>query len=198
LHVRVLITGDTHIPDRAERVNPVVEAGLRLFGSFDYVLFTGDLTSRGIMDWLSKLGGRIYIVRGNMDYLPLPRKHVIEVEGWTIGLIHGDSVHPRGDPTGLTRLAQELGVSILVTGHTHEAFIKPGVRRDILLVNPGSLTGVWSGGGGSLIPSFMVSWISSDGLLINLYTLRGGVLTHESYFAELKNSSWIITRMEAQ
>ncbi|HTX61109.1 MAG TPA: YfcE family phosphodiesterase, partial [Methanobacterium sp.] len=54
-----------------------------------------------------------------------------------IGLNHGE-VYPRGDTQQLKYIALEIDVDILITGHTHWAFIKE--FDDILLLNPGSPT----------------------------------------------------------
>ena len=79
-------------------------------------------------------------VQGNMDYyydLNLPKNDIINVESIKIGLNHGE-VYPRGDTQQLKYIAQELGVDVLITGHTHWAFMKE--LNDIVLLNPGSPT----------------------------------------------------------
>ncbi|MEL9908478.1 MAG: YfcE family phosphodiesterase [Desulfurococcus sp.] len=192
------MAGDTHIPDRAERIHPSIKKQLEYKSPFDYLLFTGDLTSREVIDWLNKLSGRVLIVRGNMDYLPLPRNRIVDIDTWKTGLIHGDEVHPRGDTMGLTRISIELGVDILVSGHTHSPFIKTGVKRNILLLNPGSLTGVWGGGGGSFKPSYIILEAEGLNLYIELHILEGGSLVIEKYMAKWSDMGWNITRVEEQ
>ena len=59
------------------------------------------------------------------------------MDGFKIGLDHGE-VYPRGDSQQLKYIALEMGVDILITGHTHWAFIKE--FDDIILLNPGSPT----------------------------------------------------------
>ncbi len=169
--VEILVIGDTHIPDRAdhvpEKLMEIIEAGK----PWEIVVFTGDLVGEEVFKWVRSLGRKVYIVRGNMDYLPLPKTAVFEIEGFHIGVHHGDGVYPRGDTKGLTRIANELRVNILFTGHTHSPFIKHGLQPSILLVNPGSLTGVWGGGGGSMKPSMMTIEILGDNLRIQHYEL---------------------------
>lgn len=152
----ILVIGDTHIPDRANSI-PDKLLNIVLNGiPWDIVVFTGDLTSEDVYKWVLKLGREVHIVSGNMDYIPLPESRVFVINNIAIGVYHGTSVYPRGDTKGLTNIAWSLGVKLLFTGHTHSFFLKKGTRDDILLVNPGSLTGVWGGGGGSMKPSMIV------------------------------------------
>ncbi|MCY0868300.1 MAG: YfcE family phosphodiesterase [Desulfurococcus sp.] len=193
---KILLAGDTHIPDRADRIREVVLRRIEPEKPFNYVLFTGDLTSKDILEWLRTLGSEIRVVRGNMDYLPLPRRQVLEIENLKIGIVHGDGVYPRGDAAGLARISRELGTSILASGHTHSPFIKTDPSREILLLNPGSLTGVWGGGGGSMKPSFMILTVESGRLMIELYVLEDNVVKSRRYMAVNRNNSWNITQLE--
>jgi len=78
-----------------------------------------------------------------MDFLSLPEKEIIKIGTKKIGLIHGNEIHPRGDLEKLYKIAKELNVDILVNGHTHKLKIEK--KNEILLLNPGSATGVWGG-----------------------------------------------------
>lgn len=167
--VCVLVIGDTHIPDRAESPPRVLKGIIDSFAPWDVVVFTGDLTSESILKWVRGLGNSVYVVKGNMDYLPLPKTAVFKVEEYVIGVHHGDGFYPRGDPAKLTKIAHSLGVNVLISGHTHADFIKTGSTGKELLVNPGSLTGVWSGGGGSYTPSFMVLEIVYETIYVTTY-----------------------------
>ena len=69
--------------------------------------------------------------------IKLPKREVIEVEGIKIGLDHGE-IYPRGDTQQLKYIAQEMDVEILISGHTHWAFIEE--LEDVILLNPGSPT----------------------------------------------------------
>jgi len=95
-------------------------------------------------------------------------------------------VVPRGDIEGLRTLAIRMGVDVLITGHTHSPSVHElDVRgRKILLLNPGSATGVWSGGLSSGPPSFMVLTVDGEKLRIELYKVVGGQLAKEEYFFE--------------
>jgi putative phosphoesterase len=59
-----------------------------------------------------------------------------------VGLTHGHQVSPRGDRSQLELIAIEKRFNILISGHTHKEEIF--LQKDILLLNPGSVTGAWS------------------------------------------------------
>ncbi len=169
--MKILIIGDTHIPSRArwlpKKINDYLSSK-----SFDLVLCTGDLTDRKVLDYLEGLGD-VVAVAGNMDHLPLPEYQTFKAEGLRFGLIHGHQVYPRGDVNQLKMIAHELGVDVLIHGHTHSADVR---HDEILLLNPGSATGVWSGGKASLIPSFIVAEVEGARVVVRLFELREGRL----------------------
>jgi len=69
--------------------------------------------------------------------IKLPERKKFNFEGIDIGLAHGE-VYPRGDTQQLRYIGMEMGVEVLITGHTHWSFIKE--LPDMLLLNPGSPT----------------------------------------------------------
>lgn len=130
------VISDTHIPERAEKIPDIV---FEIFKNVDIILHAGDLVTVDVHKQLEKVAPT-RCVQGNMDRyygLHLPKNHTFAVEGYKIGLDHGE-VYPRGDTQQLKYIALELDVDILITGHTHWAFIKE--FDDIILLNPGSPT----------------------------------------------------------
>ncbi|MGC9517809.1 MAG: metallophosphoesterase [Methanomicrobiales archaeon] len=130
------IISDTHIPDRASKLPDAI---YEVFAEVDMILHAGDLTSPQILDELNKIAPT-ECVRGNMDRsygLKLPENKIIQVDAIKIGLNHGE-VYPRGDTQQLKYIAMELGVDVLISGHTHWAFIEE--LEDVILLNPGSPT----------------------------------------------------------
>jgi putative phosphoesterase len=187
----VLVLGDTHIPDRATSIPRVIANYISEHAPWELVLFTGDLTGESVLEWLKTITRRLYVVRGNMDYLPLPRQAVVEYEWLRIGLVHGDGIYPRGNPVELSKIAKKLNVQLLVSGHTHADFARTSPDSTVLLLNPGSLTGVWGGGGGSYTPSFMVIEVLSEKCIqVKTYLMRGGSLEHATSTFCAENSSW--------
>lgn len=127
---------DTHIPERASEIPENV---FEIFKGVDMILHAGDLISLDIRDALNNIAPTT-CVQGNMDRYygtKLPEREVLEVEGVKIGLNHGE-VYPRGDTQQLRYIGLEMGVNVLITGHTHYAFINQ--VKDLLLLNPGSPT----------------------------------------------------------
>ena len=114
------LISDTHIPDRRIKLpQPVFDA----FEDVDLIIHAGDITSQSVLDDLEKIAP-VHAVEGNMDRvvgeLELPASKIIEAEGHKIGIVHGE-VYPRGDTQQLYYTALELGVDILVSGHSHIA-----------------------------------------------------------------------------
>lgn len=130
------VISDTHIPERAVKIP---EAVFEAFKDVEMILHAGDIVSTNVLQELENLAPTL-CVQGNMDRmygLKLPKQEVIEVNGIQIGLNHGE-VYPRGDTQQLKYIGMEMGVEVLITGHTHTSFIKE--LDKMLLLNPGSPT----------------------------------------------------------
>jgi putative phosphoesterase len=130
------LISDTHIPERAEKIPITV---LETFKDVELIIHGGDLTSIELKEELEKIAP-VLAVCGNMDRaynLDFPKSLTKIIEGVKIGVNHGE-VYPRGDTQQLYYIAKELGVKVLITGHTHQAFIEQ--IDDVLLLNPGSPT----------------------------------------------------------
>ena len=128
------LISDTHIPDRARELPEKV---LTSFKDVDLIIHAGDLTTIKVVEELEKIAP-VMAVQGNMDRmagLNLPPARTFEAEGLKIGIVHGE-VYPRADTQQLLYLAKQLGVDILVSGHSHQPKIEQ--VEDVLLLNPGS------------------------------------------------------------
>ncbi|MDW8010537.1 MAG: YfcE family phosphodiesterase [Sulfolobales archaeon] len=169
--MRVLVLSDSHIPERVDWLPKPVERYL-LTEEFDAAIHAGDVVDEELIEFLRKhVSSELYVVRGNMDYLKLPRYVKVSVEGVEVGVVHGDRVYPRGNVAALTRVARALGVKLLVSGHTHSPFLVYD-KSGVLHVNPGSVTGVWGGGGGSGVPSFAELRVVSRTVTVVIYELE--------------------------
>lgn len=130
------LISDTHIPDRAEKVPVTV---LETFKNVELIIHAGDLTSIEVKEELEKIAP-VLAVKGNMDRkhgLDLPESIVKTIDGIKIGVKHGE-IYPKGDTQQLYYIAKELDAEVLISGHTHQAFIEQ--LDDVLLLNPGSPT----------------------------------------------------------
>jgi len=164
---KLLLIGDFHIPRRARELPKMMMEFLNE-QTFNLVLCTGDLIVPSTLQKIEHLGP-LKVVMGNMDYHSLnPDRHLLEIEGWNLGLIHGDVVHPRGEINKLVTVADNLDVDVLISGHTHMDMIK--FKNKKLLLNPGSAVGAWSFVS-SNISSFIILEITKETLTVILYKL---------------------------
>ncbi len=165
-----MVISDSHVPERALGIPRAIEEYITS-ERFDAVVHAGDVTGRRLLELIEReAGAKVIVVRGNMDYLSFPRHAKVQVEELVLGVVHGDGVYPRGNLAALTRIARALGARVLVSGHTHEPFVVYD-KSGVLHVNPGSVTGVWSGSGGSGTPSFAELSVSSRTVAVVVYEL---------------------------
>jgi len=130
------VISDTHIPERADKIP---EAVFEAFKDVEMIFHAGDLVSMKVLQDLEKVAPT-WCVQGNMDRmygLKLPKRKKVEIDGIKIGIDHGE-VYPRGDTQQLKYIGMEMGVNVLISGHTHISFIKE--VDNMLLLNPGSPT----------------------------------------------------------
>jgi len=130
------VISDTHIPERADKIPEAVFEALK---DVEMIFHAGDLVSLDVLQNLEKLAPT-WCVQGNMDRmygLKLPKQKMVEIDGIKIGLDHGE-VYPRGDTQQLKYIGMEMGIDVLISGHTHISFIKE--IDNMLLLNPGSPT----------------------------------------------------------
>lgn len=185
--MRILVIGDFHIPDREKEIPSQIFNDIKN-SKFDLILCTGDLTDLKIFNQLKSMAP-VKIVVGNMDFYfgirTFPRFEVFTIGHYSYGLVHGTGIHPRGNPEGLAKIANELNVDILISGHTHAQSVN--FYKNILLINPGSATGSWGGGPSTGIPSFQILEDTSDELEIINVRLKSGKLFREIERINLKS-----------
>jgi len=151
--MKIGVISDTHTPSVSRE--PPREV-VRAFEGVNLILHAGDIYIPSCLDWLERiapvkaveLGARMHF---SMDDR-VAEKQVIELEGYTIGMVHDlmlpgmpSEVRPgvieREFPTSLRVPASvetffDAAVNIVVFGHTHQAVVES--HQGILLVNPGS------------------------------------------------------------
>ena len=110
----------------------------REFQGIDLIVHAGDIVELWVLDLLRDFAP-VEAVAGNMDspevHQELPPKKVLEVEGVSIGVIHGS-----GPPQGIIeRISREFSeVEAILFGHTHTPCEQ--MREGVLFFNPGSPT----------------------------------------------------------
>lgn len=148
--MKIAAIGDFHIPNRSKEIPKEIYRKLKSEKP-NIILCTGD-TNREILKKLKEIA-ETKTVKGNMDRVPYPEKIKEEIKNVHILVIHGNQVVPRGNKDQLRYLAEEENADILITGHTHQ--IETDKIKNTLIINPGSATGAWSGGGINPEPSFI-------------------------------------------
>jgi len=132
--IRIGVLSDTHLmePDKT-----FLEKIKLCFADTDMILHAGDLTSLSVLDVFD--GKTVHAVHGNMcgpkTRTTLPASRIIEVEGFSIALVHGVGYMPNIEDKLFEAFAP---VDCIVYGHTH----KTACHRygPTLMMNPGSFT----------------------------------------------------------
>lgn len=132
--VKIGILSDTHLDRATDSFKSSVK---KLFSDTDIIIHAGDITEKGVYDYLCNWDLRA--VRGNMDSLELqeilPHKRIEKIGNKKIGIMHG-----KGPPYLIENyIFNEFeGVDIIIFGHSHIPF---HTRRDnTVMFNPGSFT----------------------------------------------------------
>jgi putative phosphoesterase len=129
------VLSDTHLREPHSEFKKWIES---YFKDVDKIFHTGDFVDLSVAQYLSNQK-ELIAVFGNMDPPEIreafPRKRVIEIGKFRIGLIHGG-----GSPFGMeSRVRDEFDdIDAIVYGHTHT----PAHHqvKNTYLLNPGSLT----------------------------------------------------------
>ncbi|CAI5942738.1 unnamed protein product [Closterium sp. NIES-64] len=112
-------------------------------GKIHHVLSPGNLCIKEVQEYLRGICPDVHVTRGEYDDdAQFPDTKVVVVGGFRIGLCHGHQVIPWGDVESLAMLQRQMGVDILITGHTHR--FKAYRHQGRLLINPGSATGAYT------------------------------------------------------
>jgi vacuolar protein sorting-associated protein 29 len=164
---RVLVFGDTHIPSRRDSIP---EAFFKHIEStiYDLALVTGDLVRESEMRSALPPLPRSFIVVGNMDYGSQYNFHEqIQLDEFSILLLHGTQLRPRGNIKQLWEIAEKIGADIAIHGHTHEASID--LHKDRLFLNPGTISGATGGWAGRTDASFIELEVDKNELQVRLF-----------------------------
>jgi len=120
---RIGVISDTHGLMRRQ--------ALKVLGGSDLILHAGDVGSQDVLDALGRIAP-VSAVRGNMDggewAQGLPKTQWVEVGEIAIYILH--------DLEKLDLVPQAAGVSMVVSGHTHQPV--EDYRGGVYYLNPGS------------------------------------------------------------
>uniref|UniRef100_A0A1I8AQS6 Vacuolar protein sorting-associated protein 29 n=1 Tax=Steinernema glaseri TaxID=37863 RepID=A0A1I8AQS6_9BILA len=165
----VLVIGDFHIPSRCSNL-PAKFRKLLVPNKMQHVLCTGNL-SRDTFDFLKSLASDVHVVKGDFDdsAATYPESKIITVGSFKIGLIHGHQIIPWGDDKIVEMTARQMGVDVLISGHTHQC--KVYEKEGIFFINPGSATGAFSTIAENVEPSFTLMDVQTESIVTYLYRL---------------------------
>jgi len=135
--MRVAIISDTHLPRGQRRLS---ESCLEAIRASDLLLHAGDISSRGALEELRRIGPRVHAIHGNVDEPDLQRELAseltLELEGLPLTMLH-DAGQARGR---LERLRTRYRSSALVIfGHSHLPLHELS-QDGFQIFNPGSPT----------------------------------------------------------
>ena len=142
--MKIGVLSDTHLRQVTEEFIAIYD---KYLSDKDIILHAGDVVSPEVIDFFNAKD--FHGVYGNMDPLEvkrfLPEKKVINLDGYSLGLIHGGG---RSDDLEDRILPLFNGVDVIVYGHSHIA--SNHMRDGGLLFNPGTATGYSSSGNHSI------------------------------------------------
>ncbi len=133
--MKIGVLSDTHLTEPHSQFKRWIES---YFNDVEKIFHTGDFVDLSVADYLSGQK-ELIAVPGNMDppeiQKAFPRKRVVEIGKFKIGLIHGG-----GAPFGIeSRVRREFDdVDAIVYGHTH--IPAHHQVKGIYFFNPGSPT----------------------------------------------------------
>jgi putative phosphoesterase len=135
----VAVISDTHYGDKTKSLSPILFEYLEKVRP-ELILHAGDIKDPELLELLEGIAPAI-AVRGNVDSLNLPEERTVDVGDFEIGMIHGHQFISL-NAHFLTLKALEMGVDVLIFGHTHrfyyDTYSLHGKR--VVLLNPGSPT----------------------------------------------------------
>jgi len=136
--LKIAVLSDTHLPVRLQALPGVVYEAC---ADCDLIIHAGDIEERCVIEDLERLAP-VKAVHGNMDGIETsrlyPDKLLLDLEGYTIGVIHGSGAS-WGIRDRIKSKFTPVEPDILIHGHTHEYFWKK--ENGTWFLNPGAVAG---------------------------------------------------------
>jgi len=153
-----------------------------------HVICTGNIGSKDQYSELRSLAPNIHVVSADSEYntnnnntpttnddessAMFPETKVVQVGVFRVGVIHGHQVVPWGDHMSLAMVRRKLNVDVLISGHTHKNEVVE--HEGFYHINPGSITGAFTGTGESATPSFVLFTVQGAKVVCYVYELIDG------------------------
>jgi len=136
--MKIIVTSDTHIKSTSKKQFP--QKLLEACQTADLIIHAGDWSSPEVHTALSSIAP-VKGVYGNVDgediQTIVPEKEIIEVGGYTIGIVHGHGEKKTTEQRARDAFASN-DLDVLIFGHSHIPFMRYAGKT--LLLNPGSPT----------------------------------------------------------
>ncbi len=135
--MNILVTADTHLPTKTKELP---EELLRACKQAELIIHAGDWSELEVVEQLSTYA-KVIGVYGNVDSnevrMQFPKRDIIEVNGFRIGITHGHGENKTTERRVLETFAADK-VDIIIFGHSHIPIIH--YVGKIMIMNPGSPT----------------------------------------------------------
>ncbi|MBM7553849.1 metallophosphoesterase family protein [Thalassobacillus pellis] len=135
--MKVIVVSDTHMPKKGKKFPNRFISEL---ANADLIIHAGDWQTIEVYEELSRYG-KVAGVYGNVDNQDIivvtEEKKLIELEGFTIGVVHGHGEKKTTEKRALDAFTEEE-VDCIIFGHSHIPLLR--YFKKTLLFNPGSLT----------------------------------------------------------
>lgn len=135
--MKIGVVADTHVPKRAKNLPKKLLSGLK---GVDLIIHAGDWVSVDVVNTLSSIAPLKGVV-GNNDGAEIeklfPKKQILTINGYKIGIVHGDGVKK----TTVARAREAFiddDVDMIIFGHSHKPYYE--VVDGVVMFNPGSPT----------------------------------------------------------
>ncbi len=136
--MKIVIVSDTHMPHRAKQLPLRLTEALR---EAELIIHAGDWTGPEVVDLFEQFAP-VESAAGNNDGNELAerfgKRKILQLEGFRIGLIHGDAGIGRKTEDKAFDAFRRERVDLIVFGHSHIPFMEK--REDVWMFNPGSPT----------------------------------------------------------
>jgi phosphoesterase, MJ0936 family len=131
--VKIAVLGDSHIASGGLPNGCLLN--MVKVGGFDLLVHVGDLSNEQVLKELEGIG-KLVVVAGETDPMPLPDKEIIDVEGVRLLVIHG---HQKEARLHLRRMVNYFNARLVLMGHTHRPMVQD--LGGVLVVKPRFLYG---------------------------------------------------------
>ncbi|GGF17369.1 phosphoesterase [Halobacillus andaensis] len=135
--MEIIVVSDTHLPKKNKGVPTVLKNEMK---KADLVIHAGDWQTPEVYEQFQQFG-ELVGVYGNVDGTEMkdlvPRKEMLQINGFTIGVVHGHGEKKTTEKRVIEEFEDEE-VDLIIFGHSHLPLLR--FVKKTMLFNPGSAT----------------------------------------------------------